>query len=273
MNATNLFTTAGPYGSLPCNARKEIFNTLKRREYQPGDLLISEFSRIEHVGLFVSGKADILMGLHTPLQTVVGSLSPGEFFGDLACLSNGKSLVSIVCREVSVAYLQTHADFWLCLTSHDSLKVDFLNASVGKLRHILHLLLNNNGASFVGEPSEVRIPKGINKALHFINSHYDSPLSVVQVAQMSGMGTSTFSRRFKQYLGVSFKTYLNQLRVAKAKDFLIREGLNVTEACFAAGFNDTAYFSRTFRRIEGISPSQLKQRARKTMPVADGKRQ
>ena len=83
-------------------------------------------------------------------------------------------------------------------------------------------------------------------------------LTINEVAQAAGLSKSALSRRFKNALGVSFKTYLNQLRISKARQLISDEGYNVTEACYAVGYNDTAYFSRTFRRIEGKSPSRLK---------------
>ena len=43
-----------------------------------------------------------------------------------------------------------------------------------------------------------------------------------------------------------------------AHRLLVWEGMPVTEACFACGFNDVAYFCRTFRRYKGFPPSQAK---------------
>jgi AraC-like DNA-binding protein len=51
---------------------------------------------------------------------------------------------------------------------------------------------------------------------------------------------------------------LNRKRVAAAKEMLRSEDMNISEAGFAVGYNDLSYFSRVFRSIEGISPSDFR---------------
>lgn len=66
-------------------------------------------------------------------------------------------------------------------------------------------------------------------------------------------------RLFKDALGLTPHDYLLQLRMECAKRLLSRgEGLTVAEVAFQSGFYDPLYFSRTFRKYTGVSPTQWK---------------
>jgi len=65
-----------------------------------------------------------------------------------------------------------------------------------------------------------------------------------------------FARVFRALVGKPPHRYLLEVRLARAAR-LLREGLSVTETCFAAGFNNLSYFTRRFRRCYGTAPSQF----------------
>jgi AraC-like DNA-binding protein len=258
MNARELFAAIDPFRSLAREDRNRIIHKLRRREFQAGDLLMSELSWIDSVGFLASGRADVYLGWRTPSQKKVYSVYPGDFFGDLTCLTERKSFVTIVCRETSIVYLRSYDDFMRSLEAHDRLKIHFLRSAVDKLWRFFQVVVNNGGNAEITDLPGAHLPGPIKKALQYIDDHYEEPLTVSLVCQVAGMSKSAFSRQFKQCMGTSFKNYLNRLRVSKAKWLISQEGLNVTEACFTVGFNDVAYFSRTFRKIEGRSPSHHK---------------
>jgi len=228
------------------------------RQYRPGELIVPLKGLIDHIGYLVSGQAEAYAHTRRGAKVAVYTIHPGDFFGDLACLTENRSLVTIVCRQQSSVYLQPYDDFMDLLDQYIDLKCRFLQAAFDKLWQIYRAVGDEQSALPGDTLPAPYLPTTVQKAVHFINSHFEMPLTVTQVADVAGLSKSAFSRRFKNALGVSFKTYLNQLRVSRAKHLISNEGYNVTEACYAVGFNDTAYFSRTFRRIEGASPSSLK---------------
>jgi len=95
----------------------------------------------------------------------------------------------------------------------------------------------------------------IERALGFIRENLEKPLTLEEIAKESGMSKYHFSRVFKASAGRSFKKYLIEKRIDRAKNLLANEDLNITEVCFSVGFNDLAYFDRIFKRREGITPS------------------
>jgi AraC-like DNA-binding protein len=266
MEKFDLLSKVDPYRILSGSDRRCILKTMLRREYQAGELLIAESGWIDHIGFLFAGRAEVLMAYHDNAQIPVYHLYPGEFFGDLACLTDRKSLVSVVCRETTIVYMQRYKDFMRSLETHPAMKSYFMKSAFHKLWRIFQIERNGYSKKNIHGFRNTGIPKSMKKAIEFIESNFDRPITVIQVAKASGLSKSVFSRRFKEHMGVPFKSYLNQMRIVKAKYFISHQGMNVTEACFAVGFNDIAHFSRTFRKLEGISPSHHKNRMETVLP-------
>lgn len=258
MDICEHLSTVAPYASLAEEIRRDIFATLKCREYQTGDVLITESAFVNHVGIIASGQADAFVGHPTASRVAAYTLHAFDYFGDLAAMIGRRSPVTVVCQKATRVYRQRYADFARFMELDPVFKAHFSQIALKKLWHLYQIL--QGGDAFAAEelPPAAQMPDPIRKAVEFIDTHYDTAISVDQVIRKVGMSRSTFSRHFKRHLGVSFKTYLNQTRLSRAKHLISHEGVNVTEACFAVGFNDTAYFSRIFRKYEGYSPSQHK---------------
>ena len=68
------------------------------------------------------------------------------------------------------------------------------------------------------------------------------------------------SRSFKKQYGISLWTYLLQLRITEAKTQLRFTDKTIEQIALDCGFEELNYFSRTFRKIEGISPSEYRRK-------------
>lgn len=102
----------------------------------------------------------------------------------------------------------------------------------------------------------------LQKVYAFIDENYRHKIKVSDVAKTINLGKEAFCRYFKQHSGNTFTAFLNQYRITQAKRLLL-SGKNVSEACYASGFESLSYFNRTFKKISGDNPSQFK---RKLMP-------
>ena len=71
---------------------------------------------------------------------------------------------------------------------------------------------------------------------------------------------------FKRDIGFTFSSYLNMLRIEKAKELLLKSDMSITVIAFDIGYNDSNYFSTVFKNIEGISPREYRKKIR-TSPV------
>jgi AraC-like DNA-binding protein len=96
---------------------------------------------------------------------------------------------------------------------------------------------------------------------------YAEPLDVRAVAAVAHVSEAHFIRTFRAVFGETPHRYLQRRRVERSM-FLLREtDRSVTDICLDVGFTSLGTFSRTFREIVGLSPSQFRRRAPKPEPV------
>ena len=93
----------------------------------------------------------------------------------------------------------------------------------------------------------------------FIDENYGRKIQLEEVAQMVNLGKEAFCRYFKKSTGSTFTNFLNQYRITQAKRILL-SGSNISETCYACGFESLSYFNRTFKKISGENPSAYKQK-------------
>jgi AraC-type DNA-binding domain-containing proteins len=93
------------------------------------------------------------------------------------------------------------------------------------------------------------------RTCEYINNHYMESLKLEQVAAISGFSKYHFTRVFKQFMNMTFYEYLNQRRIKQATLLLSNEGMSITEVALDSGFKSISTFNRTFKEINGRSPS------------------
>jgi AraC-like DNA-binding protein len=103
-------------------------------------------------------------------------------------------------------------------------------------------------------PEELADLAHLRRARDFMDREYARPLDVPAMARVALMSPAHFSRSFRAAYGETPYSYLMTRRIERAKAFL-REGLSVTDACFAVGCTSLGSFSSRFRQIVGETPS------------------
>jgi AraC-like DNA-binding protein len=94
----------------------------------------------------------------------------------------------------------------------------------------------------------------INNASKYIKDNFDKAISLEAVADSVGMSKTYFSKLFRKKTGFGFSDYLTSVRMSEAAKLLNNTNLAVTEIALKCGYNDSAYFTATFRKHNGISP-------------------
>lgn len=124
----------------------------------------------------------------------------------------------------------------------------------------LIVLMANEYCDLVLTFSTGQYSQTVKKAVDyiFLNLGAES-LSLNQIANQIHANASHLSRKFKQDTGMSTTDFINQKRVDKAKLYLQRGNISVTEIAFMVGFNDVNYFSKVFKKLTSVTPSQWKQ--------------
>lgn len=110
-------------------------------------------------------------------------------------------------------------------------------------------------------------PRGQYKELiyqvrRYIEQHYaEAELSLNDVAAFVNLSASHFSVVFGQESGCTFKEYLTQVRMGKAKELLRMTGLRSADIAYQVGYSDPHYFSFVFKKHTGLSPSEFRAQA------------
>ena len=118
-----------------------------------------------------------------------------------------------------------------------------------------------------GKVENTRSPHiGISRTIEYLHKHFTEKVSIEKLAGNAGLSMSSLLRHFKRINGASPKEYLIELRINYACELLDTTRLSIDEIAFSAGFNDSNYFSREFRKATGATPSKYRaerQRQRK----------
>lgn len=124
---------------------------------------------------------------------------------------------------------------------------------------------NNSGLIELGQSFIDRLTGGrigdapdrrVRQMIALATQKLDGPVSLVNVAGTGGLSASRLRHLFVEQTGLQFRTYLLWLRLTRAVE-LVADGAPLTQAAHEAGFADSAHFSRTFRRMFGLSPTSL----------------
>ncbi|QMW04371.1 AraC family transcriptional regulator [Spirosoma foliorum] len=101
----------------------------------------------------------------------------------------------------------------------------------------------------------------LKRLYQFIEDNYQRKFELAEVAALTNLTTAAFCRYVKRMTRLTFTQFLNQYRINQAQKLLLLDH-NVTEACFASGFESLSYFNKIFRRVTGENPLQFKKRHR-----------
>lgn len=99
----------------------------------------------------------------------------------------------------------------------------------------------------------------INEVIQYINRNLTRPLCLDEIAARFYVSKYHLSRMFKKLIGVSVIDYVIRKRVFLAEQIL-KAGSTTAQACAGAGFGDYTSFFRSFKRVTGYSPAQMKGR-------------
>jgi len=98
----------------------------------------------------------------------------------------------------------------------------------------------------------------IQKSMEYINDNVSNNVSLDSVAEFVYLSPSYFSRLFKKEMGINFIDYLNKVRVEESKKYLADLKTPLSDIAHSVGFTDQSYYTKVFKKIEGISPGQYR---------------
>lgn len=107
---------------------------------------------------------------------------------------------------------------------------------------------------------KTEIPQSLHKPIETMRLYYQKPLRVSELAALAGMSVSKFFRNFKAATGTSPIDWLKRERINQAKKRLLETDDSIATIAEQTGYYDQFYFSRDFKRMTQVSPSEYRQR-------------
>lgn len=98
----------------------------------------------------------------------------------------------------------------------------------------------------------------IPRVLEFMRTHYASPLTLSEIAAVSGYSPNYFHRIFSHVMGMTPQEYLLSLRLERAKQFLLQPEKSISEIAYACGFSSQSYFTEQFRKETHMTPGKYR---------------
>jgi len=98
----------------------------------------------------------------------------------------------------------------------------------------------------------------ISPAINYVDANYDKPVTLADIARASHLSVSRLAHVFKEQMGITLIDYLTSVRIERAKELLLATEQSCTEICFQVGYNNQSYFTRTFKRLVGMTPLQFR---------------
>ncbi|MCE8015753.1 DNA-binding response regulator [Halomonas sp. MCCC 1A17488] len=99
----------------------------------------------------------------------------------------------------------------------------------------------------------------LDRAISYIEQHLHQKVVQADVAEQCGLTPFQLSRLFRKLTDNTFQGFLLERRIEEAKRLLANPRMSVTDVCFSVGFRDLSYFTRTFQKHMGKTPTLYRQ--------------
>lgn len=187
--------------------------------------------------------------LQAPARPLVAARQPPDFRRAICLL---RVLVDQAGARLESQQLRGELEMAQRLVRH-------LEAELTRLRHELHARLPEVSEQ-APLPGTIAHPQRIvDQILVYIHEHYRKPMSLGEVAQALDMNASYLSTLFARTTGLAFHAYLDELRLAKAKELLRDPRLPIAQVACECGYASDDWFRHAFKAHTGLSPSEWRQ--------------
>ncbi|HVL20501.1 MAG TPA: AraC family transcriptional regulator [Amaricoccus sp.] len=206
--------------------------------------------------------SDVAAGGEVPLRSRVVQFGEGfiadamRVFPELGCCrdmlaASRRGLVFPAATAAAVAPMLAEL-----VVAHGPRRVELFVGVLARLAAIPARPLTSAG--YLPDPSGF-MSAGINAALAYIDRNLTDPFGEADLAALSRLTPSAFSRSFRRHTGMTLVQYVSRLRVNLACQLLMRpDRPPVTEVAFASGFNNLSNFNRQFLAQKGMPPSRFR---------------
>ncbi len=128
-----------------------------------------------------------------------------------------------------------------------------LKISAVEMMITLNYYINQKDASY-----SFHAAAKVKKAVSYIQEHFNEAIDLEQVAQQAGISSRYLRKYFSEIMGKTCIQYITDLRMEKAKHLLWETNKGILEIAIETGYENAQYFSRVFRKSEGMTPKKYR---------------
>ncbi len=144
-------------------------------------------------------------------------------------------------------------------TSSAPMSAEMLDLLINQLIIMIYRL-QSNSFSFI-EEKKFDIIYQIQRQFE---NNLDKEYTLSELSKQYHISPSTLSHQFKKATGFSVFEYLNSCRYASAKNYLLKTNMSVNEIIEKCGFTNNSNFSRSFKKLTGMTPSFFRKKYKNT---------
>lgn len=211
-----------------------------------------------------------LAAQHLPQLAIIDIRLPGGVDG-LECTKVIKERIP----EISVIVLTAYADFYYAQRALELGVSSYMLKPVSpaeikaKIADLEQKIIKEETAgkeNITALTGQITTPdisgwgKPVAEIKAYIDKHYNEPLRIQDLASRFFISPSYLSRLFRQKVGFSLKQYLQIVRLSAAAKALLNSDASVKAVAVAVGYNDTNYFSISFHKYFGLTPSEYRKK-------------
>ncbi|WP_052339816.1 AraC family transcriptional regulator [Gorillibacterium massiliense] len=171
------------------------------------------------------------------------------------------SSLNYIYRENDAVRHQTAALLYEIDEEMKRSEIGYELAVSARIKTMLLLLLRNDTRKMLTYNDNGLIGR-LQPVLDFIERNLGGRLSVSELCVMVNMSYTHFIKTFKKAMGLSFSDFVVFKRIRKAEQLLLTGDSSIAEVAEAVGFSNLGHFYEMFRRYNGCSPKQFKDRLR-----------
>ncbi|MBN1222534.1 MAG: PocR ligand-binding domain-containing protein [Candidatus Aminicenantes bacterium] len=191
-----------------------------------------------------------------------------EFLGTIF-FESGMNFEILKVRVIELVVIISRAAIEAGVKANELLGLNYSYLTeLNSVKDIDELLFELTGIleNFISKVSQVKEKKKkikIEKMIDYIKQNFTAKINAGDVAAIGGLSVSRALHLFKDETGLTISDYIKKLRIDYSKYLLLSTDISLADSAIEAGFFDQSHFTKTFKRIERMTPSHFRKKYKK----------
>lgn len=173
-------------------------------------------------------------------------------------IRNVKNLAIVLNTLLRKAIESSGVDEYFMHTISENFAVRIENSLTNRELITLMIAMVGEYCDMVNEHNTRVYSELISKAITYIKLNFKEDIGLASVAKELFIHPTYLAKKFKQETGKTLSEYVNEIRIKEAQYLIKATEFKIEDIAYYVGYNDKKYFSKTFKNILGISPSEYR---------------